>query len=399
MAESIQKVKKVFSLRRIIIPIFIGLFVSGLLLYNSFQEELFVKVADGTGSYSWIDINNNDFEEPNEFTLDANGSYNKKTTLELILSVNWGYQSFIWLFCALLTMLFRDLAYMYRLRVLSEKQLSWKSCFYSIMLWETSSAITPSVVGGSGIAMFILNREGISLGRSTAIVMITALLDELFFIVIVPLTILWLGTDALFPSYLDFKFFGQELDVFSIFLIGYSFIIFLTFTIMWGVFYSPVRLKKILFWLFSFKLLKKWRSNAIVTGNEIIVSSKVFKEKKISFWLKSFGATSFSWISRYFTANMVIMAFVAADDHILILGRQLVMWVIMLISPTPGGSGVAEALFMSLLKDSSISQLAIVAAIVWRFVSYYPYLFIGSFIFPSWLRRTSKKSLDTNKDN
>jgi len=168
---------------------------------------------------------------------------------------------------------------------------------------------------------------------------------------------------------------------------------------MWGVFYSPVRLKKILFWLFSFKLLKKWRSNAIVTGNEIIVSSKVFKEKKISFWLKSFGATSFSWISRYFTANMVIMAFVAADDHILILGRQLVMWVIMLISPTPGGSGVAEALFMSLLKDSSISQLALVAAIVWRFVSYYPYLFIGSFIFPSWLRRTSKKSLDTNKDN
>ena len=391
MAENIQKVKKVFSFKRIIIPVFIGLFASGLLLYNSFQEELFVEVDTGTGSYIWTDSNHNDFEEIDEFTLAENGNYQKKSTLEVISSINWGYQSFIWILFAFLTMVIRDVAYMYRLRVLSEKQLSWKSCFYSIMLWETSSAITPSVVGGSGIAMFILNREGIPLGRSTAIVMVSAMLDELFFVIIVPLTILWLGTDALFPSYLDFQFFGLELDVFSIFLIGYMFIIFLTTSIFWGVFYSPIQLKKLLFWIFSFKLIKKWRTNAVITGNEIIISSKVFKEKKIGFWLSSFGATSLAWIARYFTANMVIMAFVMADDHILIIGRQLVMWVIMLISPTPGGSGIAEALFMSLLKDSSISQLALVAAIVWRFVSYYPYLFIGSFIFPSWLRRTSKK--------
>ena len=56
----------------------------------------------------------------------------------------------------------RDLGYMYRIRVLTDKYLSWRKSFDVIMLWEFASALTPSVVGGSGIAIFILNREKIN---------------------------------------------------------------------------------------------------------------------------------------------------------------------------------------------------------------------------------------------
>lgn len=391
MPEDINNVKRIFSFKRVIIPIVIGCFVSGYLLYQNFQEELFVKVAEETGNYIWKDLNQNQWEEPNEFFISEKGNYQKQTISELLVGVNWGWYTFLWLLLAILTMAIRDFAYMIRLRILSDYELNWRQTFRAIMLWETASAITPSIVGGSGIAMFILNRENISLGRSTAIVMITALLDELFFILIVPITILWLGYDRLFPEYLSFGILGEELDVFTVFLLGYGFIIVLTSFITWGIFFKPFKLKKLLFRIFSLRFLLRWRTNAIVTGNDIIAASKIFRGKPISFWLKSFGATSMSWLARYFTANMVIMAFVFADDHILIVGRQLVMWVIMLISPTPGGSGVAEVLFASLLKDASIEELALVAAIVWRMVSYYPYLFIGSFIFPTWLRNTSKK--------
>ena len=390
MAEDIQKVKSIFSFRRVIVPVFIGCLVSGYLLYQNFQEELFVKVAQGSGDYIWTDLNSNEWEEPEEFSPSEKGNYQKQTIAQLLSKVDWGWYTALWLFLAFVTMAIRDLAYVVRLRVLSESDLSWRQAFRSIMLWETASAITPSIVGGSGIAMFIINREGISLGRSTAIVMITALLDELFFILIVPITILWLGYDRLFPEYLSFGFLGEELDVFTVFLLGYGFIIVLTSFITWGIFFKPYNLKRLLFAIFSLSFLKRWRVNAVVTGNDIIAASRVFRDKPFVFWLKSFGATSISWLARYFTANMVIMAFVYANDHILILGRQLVMWVIMLISPTPGGSGVAEVLFTSLLKDASIEELALVAAIVWRMVSYYPYLFIGSFIFPTWLKNTSR---------
>lgn len=390
MEQDIQSVKRIFSFRRVLLPVLIGLFASGYLLYQNFQEELYVQVEQGSGNFSWTDLNDNSWEDPDEFTEKNGGNYSKQSIFELLQAINWGLQSVFWILASLLAMAVRDLAYMARLRILSENELSWKKAFRAIMLWETASAITPSIVGGSGIAMFIINREGISLGRSTAIVMITALLDELFFIVIVPITILWLGYEKLFPEYISFGFFGEKLDVFTVFLLGYGFIILLTSVITWGVFFKPIHLKKILFSIFSLSILRRWRTSAIVTGNDIITASRVFRNKPISFWLKSFGATSMSWLARYFTANLVIMAFVLVDDHMLILGRQLVMWVIMLISPTPGGSGVAEVLFTNLLKDASISELALAAAIVWRMVSYYPYLFIGSLLFPSWLRNTRK---------
>ena len=82
----------------------------------------------------------------------------------------------------------------------------------------------------------------------------------------------------------------------------------------------------------------------------------------------------------------MILAFLPVSDHFLIYGRQLVMWVIMLISPTPGGSGVAELAFSGFLGDFT-GGLAAAFALLWRLFSYYPYLFIGSVVLPSWLKR------------
>ena len=49
------------------------------------------------------------------------------------------------------------------------------------MLWEFSSAVTPGIVGGTGVALYILNKEGLSVGKSTSTVMLTALFDQLFY--------------------------------------------------------------------------------------------------------------------------------------------------------------------------------------------------------------------------
>ena len=59
----------------------------------------------------------------------------------------------------------------------------------------------------------------------------------------------------------------------------------------------------------------------------------------------------------------------------------------MMVSPTPGGSGVAEYAFGELLASFSTSAILIVGlAILWRLISYFPYLFIGAFILPRWLK-------------
>jgi uncharacterized protein (TIRG00374 family) len=74
------------------------------------------------------------------------------------------------------------------------------------------------------------------------------------------------------------------------------------------------------------------------------------------------------------------------SNHFLVYARQLVMWVILLISPTPGSSGTAEYFFPLFLGDF-LGELSEVVALSWRLISYYPYLFIGILVLPVWLRR------------
>lgn len=316
----------------------------------------------------------------------------KEIDFDKITKLDWGWMTAIWLFCALLMVATRDLGYMYRIRVLTDNEIKWRNSFDVIMLWEFASAISPSVVGGSAVALFIVNKEGINLGRSTAVVMVTAFLDELFYIVMVPIVLAFVGTSHLFPDELR-KVFGFNLGMQEVFYVGYGFIVLLTSIILSAIFIAPRGFKKLIMRLTFFSFLKKYRADAIQTGNDIITTSRELKGKPISFWAKAFGATLFSWTARFWVVNFLILAVgsLTFNDHMMVYGRQLVMWVIMLISPTPGGAGVAEYMFTQFLGDYITEGFPGVVALLWRLFTYYPYLFIGVIVLPGWLRRVYLK--------
>lgn len=338
-----NKVSDLFSFKKLVIPIFIGLLVAAYFLW-------------------------------------------KKTDWAVFNQMNLSYTMIGWLILAILMMVIRDFGYMLRIRVLTDNKLSWNQSFHVIMLWEFASAVTPSVVGGSGVAMFILNRENISLGKSTAVVMVTAFLDELFYILTVPLVILFIGTENLFPVELTKTVFGYQLSTKEIFYVGYGFIVLLTSVIIYGVFVNPMRIKKLLYHIFSLRLIKRWRKSVVQLGIDMVKTSEELKEKNSWFWIKVFGATCFSWTARFWVVNCVILLFTDVGSHFLIYGRQLVMWVIMLISPTPGGVGIAEFAFSGFLQEFIPIGLAGLLIVLWRLISYYPYLFIGAIVLPRWLK-------------
>jgi hypothetical protein len=71
----------------------------------------------------------------------------------------------LWLLLALVMIVIRDLAYMVRIKVLTDNKLHWKNCFEVIMLWEFCSAIVPQLLGGGfAFAIVILRGEKIKLG-------------------------------------------------------------------------------------------------------------------------------------------------------------------------------------------------------------------------------------------
>lgn len=375
------------------IPVLIGFAVAaGLLYYNLTAPTYILDAANGT--HAWVDANGNgapDTSEPEEFVEQTGGDYRLTNPTELLTTYEWPTYAWLALIGALLMVVLRDLGYIYRIRLLSDKAWSWRRSFDVIMLWEFASALTPSVVGGSGVAIYVLHREGMNLGRSTATVFVTALMDELFYIIMVPLVFLTIGPDRLFPAEGLFGVITPSL-LKTLFYFGYGFIVLLTTLILLGIFFFPLRTKLFLVKLFSFGILRRWQKNMVKLGDEIILSSKHFNGKSWAFWLEAFAATAVSWTARFLTLNFIFLAFITDFSHLEVYGRQLIMWVIMLISFTPGSSGIAELLlpaFFNYLPGLAPVLLALVA-ILWRLLTYFPYLFVGAAVLPGWFRRTSK---------
>jgi hypothetical protein len=401
--EEEKDFKSRFRLSRVLIPVLIGMLAAAWLLYRDLSKERFEVALDGKGDHAWVDRNNNhlaDLSDAAEFVpVEAGtGGYRKMTTVEVLGTIDWTWTSTFWIMMAVLATALRDLGYIYRIRVLSDGHLSWRQSFNVTFLWEFASALTPSVVGGSGIAMFIIGREGLALGRATAIVLVTALMDELFYVIMVPLVFLFVGMEYLFPPQLDNAFWGMPIK--TIFWIGYGFILAMVFFVSYSVFVRPRAFKFVLLKVFKLPFLRRLRPNVIKVGDDIATTSVELKGKPKSFWVKAFGATCISWGFRFLVVNFIAAAFFTVGDHVLLYARQLIMWVILLISPTPGSSGVAEMAFSGFFQDllPAVGYIGALA-VIWRILSYYIYLFIGTIVLPRWLRNTrgraSLKELET----
>ena len=359
-ADDANKVLKQIKPSRVIIPMLIGFLVVFYMIYKEFDKESF-------------------------------------STLKL------SYYAFLWFALAILMMLVRDIGYMIRLKILAGKELKWKSVINIILLWEFTSAITPSAIGGTSVAVYFIHKEGVSVGKSTAIVMATSILDELYFVLMFPLVILLVSWQNLFQigaeiGTLDFT---NKYFYFAVF--GYSIKLVFVSIIIYALFFNPKSIKKLLVFIFKLRFLKRWRNGAEKTGNDLILASEELKKQSFLFWIKAFLASFFSWTARYLVLNFLILALFASSsyvqsdyisgigDQILLFARQLVMWIMMLIMPSPGGSGFVEAIFTEYMAEFIPLGFVALMALLWRFITYYPYLIIGAFVLPKWVKKIVEK--------
>ncbi|MEO9968111.1 MAG: lysylphosphatidylglycerol synthase transmembrane domain-containing protein [Reichenbachiella sp.] len=286
---------------------------------------------------------------------------------------------------AILVLLARDAGYAYRIRTLTDQKLSWKRSIVVIILWEFASAVTPSVVGGTAVAVFILTYEGINFGKSLAYVMLTAILDNLFFVVAAPVVML-LTNGVIFPKVATFDLqIGSSLQFF--FFVSYGLIAIYTLVMSYGLFVKPRAFKWFLLKVTAIKFLRKWRVKANQYGDEIMIASIEIKGKLAAYWIKISLATLFIWCARYLMLNSLVSAYteITVPEHMVIFSRQIIMWIVMLISPTPGSSGTAEFFFNQFFNEY-LGNYTFVSSIFWRLMSYYPYLLLGAIFLPRWIR-------------
>lgn len=344
-----SKALQSLSPRKIILPMLVGLGAIGYLFYSS--DEL-----------KWDDIVQN-VSNANPF----------------------------WLIMAFVALFARDIGYIYRIRNLTSKQLSWLSSFYVIILWEFSSAITPSIVGGTTVAIFILNREGLSFGKSIAYAWLTAVLDNMFF-VLASLFVIFAIPES-FPD-IKMEMVGLEslVTVKNIFIISASLIFIYTVFMALGLFFAPRYIKYWLVRITSVKWLRRFRNGAVESGNEMIIASQELRGMSFSYWIKAVFSTLVIWVARYFIVNCLIASFsgINMTEHLLIFGRHVILWVVMLLSPTPGSSGIAEYTFPKFFGDFA-GNFSLAVGVFWRLLTYYAYLILGVLVIPRWLSRSARR--------
>ncbi|WP_165020976.1 YbhN family protein [Dysgonomonas sp. ZJ279] len=313
--------------------------------------------------------------------------FGKEFNIEDLKQISITGHTVFWIFIAFCFMLGRDIGFTIRYRYLTEKQLSWKQCLKVTFLAEFGTAITPSSVGGSSMAVIFLSKENIPVGKSTAMVFVTLLLDELFFVVTFPILLLFIPVSELFG---DASTVGTS--VFIFFIVAYIMKALLCTLLIIGLFFKPQVIRWLIIKIFRLPFLNRWHRSAVKAGDDLIISSREIRGKTLSYWFPLVVATILSWCSRYLVVNALFIAFFPVYDNLLIFARQFVMWVLMMISPTPGASGISEVVFKQYLGEFiPFVGVVPIIALLWRLLTYYNYLFVGAIIVPRWAKKAFSK--------
>ena len=145
--------------------------------------------------------------------------------------------------------------------------------------------------------------------------------------------------------------------------------------------------------LFSFRWLRRWKSRAVASADDMVATGHDLRHRGRRWWLEGMAATAVVWVSRFMVVNALFFGFVPSASQPVVFARQGVVWTLLTVSPTPGGSGVSEWLFTNYYGDliSDIS-VALVIAVFWRLITYYSLLAIGAVMLPAYLRNSFRKS-------
>ncbi len=345
-SEDQQEVLRSIRLSRIFLPVAIGLIAVGYMLWQQFDPEEFAKI-------------------------------------------DWTLHTLFWILACLLIIVVRHLAYAFRLLILSQGGFDLRKCIELIFIWEFSSAVSPTSVGGSAVAFFVLAQEKLSTAKTATIVLYTIVLDSLFFISSLPFLFLLFGTNMIRP---DLQRFADLGGWGFYFIFAYSLMAAYASVFYYGLFINPNQIKRLLVGFTRLKWLRRYRHRAISLGNDMVVASHELSRQRWPFHLKAFLATAVAWSCRFLLLNCLIIAFMNLSldfwTQFGLYARLETMFVIIAFSPTPGGAGFVEVLFGGFLTDYVTNETyATTISTLWRLLTYYSYLLAGVIVIPNWVRK------------
>lgn len=287
-----------------------------------------------------------------------------------------------WLFVlALGTVGLRVLFGGWRFHYVSRGQLSFWAGIRGQLAWDFFSNVTPSAIGGGPFAIVYLTRDGnIRAGDATAWTIFCIVLDQLWYVLLVPLVLvvslhLDIIPEALGP--LGYGLFIAYLAGLMVWVAGFSY----------ATLVRPSLFQKAAALVFRLKALRRFRGRVSREMTQMERRARILRSQPTRFYLNGFLLTLGSWSMRYLLILFVVWGIYAPVDKLLVLMRGAALTLLAIAMPTPGGSGGVEGLYVLLIGPLVPAAAVAPTLLAWRFLGYYIFIGIGIFLTTHYIGR------------
>lgn len=263
---------------------------------------------------------------------------------------------------ALIVGLFFDGRRLQRLVKMVGYDLSLQAVLRVIFSNYFMALLTPGASGGAVAQVLILRSYGIPLMEATPIVLVRTIFSILFLIVMLPLVV-W-QTDVTIP------YISQGM------LLTLSFLA--VFSLLLVLYLLQTKFVRSLIYQLGNRLHKTSPKSLLIKLDRLNEGfGLLYKHPRDSFLV--FIESGLSLLALYCIGPALMFAFTGDLPLVTLLGYMIVLNLILYFAPTPGGTGVAEGLFIVLFGAFVPTGTIGLIAVAWRLVAEYIPFLIGMY--------------------
>ena len=269
---------------------------------------------------------------------------------------------FLALGCLAIGLLFDGLR-LITLANITEERLTLRQIVNVVLSNYFLALVSPGASGGAIAQVMFMRKAGVPVAKSTVVILVRTIMSIIFLILLVPLVlhfdediVEWMPASVITIVSVAFV----SLPVIAIYLMRTRYPEKIIFYCTRKLSYPPRR--NCYIWYQQFK------KAAIVMGKNPLMVLRAFIESGLSLLF------IYATVPAYMTGLNIDF------DLIQVMGRMVLINLVLYFSPTPGGSGIAEAGFVMLFANLLPGGLEGIFAVLWRFTAEYLPFMLGAVV-------------------
>ncbi|MDO4921216.1 MAG: lysylphosphatidylglycerol synthase transmembrane domain-containing protein [Phascolarctobacterium sp.] len=246
---------------------------------------------------------------------------------------------------------------------ITDGQLTLKQVVNVVLSNYFLALVTPGASGGAIAQVMFMRKAGVPVAKSTVVVLVRTIMSISFLILLVPVV---LHSDSDIVKWMP----ASVLTVVSVAFISLPVIAVLLMRSRYP--------ERIIFW-FTRKFSYTTRRNCYIWYQQFKHAVIVMGRHPLMV-LRAFVESGLSLLFIYATVPAYFAGLNINFDLVQVMGRMVLLNLVLYFSPTPGGSGIAEAGFVVLFSNILPEGVEGIMAVLWRFTAEYLPFLLGAFV-------------------